>query len=85
MGHRRRAEGRRRRSQIRAEWLDAATHFDASQLLDVLLLAGWYHAVSFVANAAHVPLEASTPRFADVAEQLSRNRLTTNDSGSPRR
>jgi alkylhydroperoxidase family enzyme len=35
------------------------------QRLDLLLLAGWYHAISFVARAARVPLEPTAPRFAD--------------------
>jgi len=34
------------------------------QRLDLLLLAGWYHAISFVARAARVPLEPGAPRFA---------------------
>lgn len=48
-------------------WAAAAAHFDPAQLLDVCLLAGWYHAISFAANAARVPLEEGVPRFADVA------------------
>jgi alkylhydroperoxidase family enzyme len=48
-------------------WDASAAHLDAAQLLDVCLLAGWYHAISFVANAARVPLEHGAPRFADVA------------------
>jgi alkylhydroperoxidase family enzyme len=35
------------------------------QRLDLLLLAGWYHAISYVARAARVPLEPDAPRFAD--------------------
>ena len=35
------------------------------QRLDLLLLAGWYHAISYVARAARVPLEENAPRFAD--------------------
>jgi alkylhydroperoxidase family enzyme len=35
------------------------------QRLDLLLLAGWYHAISFVARATRVQLEANAPRFAD--------------------
>jgi alkylhydroperoxidase family enzyme len=35
------------------------------QRLDLLLLAGWYHAISFVARATRIPLEADAPRFAD--------------------
>jgi alkylhydroperoxidase family enzyme len=36
------------------------------QRLDLLLLAGWYHAISFVARASRIPLEETAPRFADV-------------------
>lgn len=35
------------------------------QRLDLLLLAGWYHAISYVARAARVPLEVGAPRFGD--------------------
>ena len=34
-------------------------------MLDVCMLAGWYHAISFAANAARVPFEFGAPRFAD--------------------
>ena len=36
------------------------------QLLDLLMLAGWYHAISFTANGARVGLEDGAPRFTDV-------------------
>ncbi|HEY2833668.1 MAG TPA: hypothetical protein VGJ14_14660 [Sporichthyaceae bacterium] len=35
------------------------------QRLDLLMLAGWYHAIAYVARAARVPLEPDAPRFAD--------------------
>jgi alkylhydroperoxidase family enzyme len=41
-------------------------HLDEQQVLDLLLLCGWYHAISFAANGAGVPLEDGVPRFADV-------------------
>jgi alkylhydroperoxidase family enzyme len=46
-------------------WARAAARFTRAQLLDILLLAGWYHAVAFAANAARVPLEEGAPRFAE--------------------
>ena len=49
-----------------AGWEAATAHLDDAQLLDACLLTGWYHAISFAANAARVPLEAGAPRFADV-------------------
>lgn len=50
-----------------ALWAKLATHFSEDQLLDLLLLVGWYHAISFVARGARVPLESGAPRFRDYA------------------
>ena len=48
-----------------------ASVFNDANLLDLLLLCGWYHAVSFVARVARVPLEAGAPTFEKVrAEPL---------------
>ena len=41
--------------------------FDENEILDLLMLTGWYHAISFTARAARIPLEMGAPRFADVA------------------
>jgi alkylhydroperoxidase family enzyme len=46
-------------------WARLAGSFDHRQLLDLMLLAGWYHAISYTARAARLELEPSTPRFAD--------------------
>ena len=40
--------------------------FSQEQLLDLMMLAGWYHAISFTANGARVACEDGAPRFADV-------------------
>ena len=48
-------------------WDRLAQTFDQAQLLDLLLLCGWYHAISFAANATQVALEERAPRFADFA------------------
>jgi alkylhydroperoxidase family enzyme len=45
------------------EWRRLTEHFDQRQVLDLLLLAGWYHAISYVARAARVDLEPGAPRF----------------------
>ncbi|OWY61674.1 carboxymuconolactone decarboxylase [cyanobacterium TDX16] len=50
-----------------ALWARAAAVLDEAQLLDLLLLAGWYHAISYVCVAARVPLEHGAPTFASVA------------------
>ncbi len=41
-------------------------HFSDEQVLDLLLLAGWYHAISYAANGVQVELEPGAPRFSDV-------------------
>ncbi|WP_425838606.1 carboxymuconolactone decarboxylase family protein [Streptomyces fractus] len=50
-----------------ALWTRLASVFDELQLLDLLLLCGWYHAVSFAARAARVPHEPGAPHFSDFA------------------
>ncbi|MEV4422295.1 carboxymuconolactone decarboxylase family protein [Patulibacter sp. NPDC049589] len=50
-----------------ALWGRLAELLTEQQLLDLLLLCGWYHAISFAANGARVALEEGAPRFADVA------------------
>ena len=39
--------------------------FAENQLLDLYLLCGWYHAISYAANAADVDHEPGTPNFHD--------------------
>jgi alkylhydroperoxidase family enzyme len=46
-------------------WSELASSLTVEQILDLLMLAGWYHAISYAANAARVPLEDGAPRFAD--------------------
>jgi len=52
-------------------WTRLASTFDDAQLLDLLMLCGWYHAISYVANGAAVAREPGTPTFADVLEPES--------------
>ena len=47
-------------------WPRLAEAFTDQELLDLFLLCGWYHAVSFAANAAGVALEPHAPRLDDV-------------------
>ena len=47
-------------------WRRLAGVFREEQLLDLMMLAGWYHAISFTANGARVACEDGMPRFADV-------------------
>ena len=41
-----------------------------AERLDLFILTGWYHAISFVANAARVPLEEGVPRFSTADFEL---------------
>lgn len=47
-------------------WGALRGEFTEAQLLDLLLLSGWYHAISFTARAARVALEEGGPTFDSV-------------------
>ncbi len=44
-------------------WCELLEEFPVEQILDLTMLCGWYHAISFTAVAARVPLEEYAPRF----------------------
>lgn len=46
-----------------ATWAALAARFDERQLLELLLLAGWYHAIAYLANGAGVEREEWARRF----------------------
>jgi alkylhydroperoxidase family enzyme len=46
-------------------WQRLHAHLSGPQALDVFMLAGWYHAISYAANGARVDLEPGAPRFSD--------------------
>ena len=48
-------------------WQALSTHFDASQILELLVTAGWYHVISYVCNGARVQQEEWAARFANAA------------------
>ncbi len=47
-------------------WSELTAEFDEGQLLDITMLCGWYHAISFTARAARVALEPGAPTFDSV-------------------
>lgn len=47
------------------------SRFTVAELLDLTMLCGWYHAISFTANALQVDLESGSPRFADYVPELT--------------
>jgi len=38
-------------------------HFTVEQILELVVTSGWYHTISFVINAAGVPLEPWAAKF----------------------
>ncbi len=46
-------------------WKDLADEFSEAQLLDLVLLCGWYRAISALCRTLRVDLEDDAPRFAD--------------------
>jgi len=44
-------------------WRELAQHWSPPQLVELLVLAGWYRAISYVCNAAQVPLEDWAARW----------------------
>jgi alkylhydroperoxidase family enzyme len=44
-------------------WSELAAHFAPEQLVELIMLAGLYHAVSYMINAAGVQHEAFAPRY----------------------
>ncbi|WP_371656424.1 MULTISPECIES: carboxymuconolactone decarboxylase family protein [unclassified Streptomyces] len=48
-----------------ALWGRLATEFSSEQLLDLLMLCGWYHAISYTARATRLPPEPGAPRFSE--------------------
>jgi alkylhydroperoxidase family enzyme len=47
-------------------WGRLSAELTEPEILDVLMLCGWYHAISYAANGVHLDLEVGAPRFADV-------------------
>jgi alkylhydroperoxidase family enzyme len=54
-----------------ALWERLSATFDEPQLLDLLLLAGWYHAISYLARATRLAPEPGAPSFASVARDAT--------------
>ena len=45
-------------------WAGLSAEFSEPQLIDLLLLAGWYHAISYLARATRLRPEPGAPAFA---------------------
>jgi hypothetical protein len=49
-----------------ALWERLSGQLAEAEILDLLMLCGWYHSISFAANGVELALEDGSPRFADV-------------------
>jgi 4-carboxymuconolactone decarboxylase len=49
-------------------WPALSAYWTGNQLLQLIVLIGWYHTISFVANAVGVPLESWGARFPGAAK-----------------
>ena len=50
-----------------AEFADLRAHYDEDQVMELLLLCGFYRTVAYICRGLDLPLEANAARFADVA------------------
>jgi len=50
-------------------WDELSAEFNEAQLLDLTMLCGWYHAISFTAKACRISLEPGAPTFDSVRER----------------
>lgn len=46
-----------------AEFAALSAHYDNAQILEIMLLCGFYRTVSYLANGLRLPLEANAARF----------------------
>lgn len=46
-----------------ALWAELARDFSSAQIVELLVLAGFYHTVAFATNALRIELEPGAPRF----------------------
>lgn len=67
------------------QWQRLRAHLSDEQALDLFMLAGWYHAISYAANGARVSHEAGAPRFADYPPGSHRASPDDLVEGGPRR
>ena len=47
-------------------WTSLSAELSEVEILDLLMLCGWYHAISFVANGVDLDIEDGAPSFGDV-------------------
>jgi alkylhydroperoxidase family enzyme len=56
------------RSRIdHALWERLSEEMTEVEILDLLVLCGWYHAISFAANGVELEMEPAVPRFSDAS------------------
>ncbi len=64
-------------------WERLSGEFSDAEILDLFLLCGWYHAISFAANGVALVLEDRAPRFADALQAQAHDRARARPPGEP--
>jgi alkylhydroperoxidase family enzyme len=57
------------------EFLSLGKHFDDDQVLEILMLAGFYRTVSYIANGLALPLEQNAARFSEYQKGMTAKNL----------
>ena len=52
-----------RASLTEAEFKALSVHYDEAQILEIIMLCGFYRTVSYLANTLALPLEETAARF----------------------
>jgi len=53
-------------------WERLIPEFSTEEILDLTMMTGWYHAISFTANGVELDLEQGATRFKDVEDPTAR-------------
>jgi alkylhydroperoxidase family enzyme len=53
-------------------WERLISEFSTEEILDLTMMTGWYHAISFTANGVELDLEQGATRFKDVEDPTAR-------------
>ena len=57
-------------------WERLSEEMTEAEILDLLMLCGWYHAISFAANGVELEMEPGAPRIIDVLSPSTRRRTS---------
>lgn len=53
-------------------WEQLVANWSSAQILEMMIIVGWYHLISFVANAVQVEQESWAARFPNTSKDMYR-------------